>query len=490
MKYLILFCSFALYTHTNVAAQSHSLDIEIMGRDKLLFDAGFNNCDLNAINEAVSEKFEFFHDQAGIMHTKSVFMGSIRDGICKLSYRPKRVLIQNSVDIYPLTKDGVIYGAIQNGIHQFYALENNNTEKLTSNARFSHLWTLENKRWKLSKALSFDHQQKPFTPKELMSDSKLSAIAKSHNIPAIGLSYIADGKVADQRVVGSLSNGNPAPLETVWNVASLTKPVTALVTLKLINDGKWSLDEPLSNYFIDEDLNHDSRALKLTTRMVLSHQTGFPNWRSSEKNNQLRFDFEPGTRYQYSGEGFEYLRKAMEKKFGLPLNTIAENVLFRPLHMRDTSFIWSADTELSPFAKWHKENGEEYPVEKNRQANAADNLLTTVSDYSKFLIHILNGAGLNKHLYDEFIKEQIRVNANKHFGLGWSVDEKINSADNFALVHSGEDNGVRTIAFLIPEKKAGLLIFTNSDNGTKVYENLLLHYLQKDGNGILKIEMQ
>ena len=90
------------------------------------------------------------------------------------------------------------------------------------------------------------------------------------------------------------------------------------------------------------------------------------------------------------------------------------------------------------FAKWHNEKGEVYVNQKNTTANAADNLLTTVEDYSKFLVHILNGAGLSDKLYKEMIADQVRINDYKHFGLGWWVDESINKNKDFALVHGGD----------------------------------------------------
>lgn len=65
----------------------------------------------------------------------------------------------------------------------------------------------------------------------------------------------------------------------------------------------------------DPDIADNPYVKKLTTRIILSHQTGFPNWRGNNADGKLTFEFEPGTKYQYSGEGYEYLRKALEKKF-------------------------------------------------------------------------------------------------------------------------------------------------------------------------------
>lgn len=158
--------------------------------------------------------------------------------------------------------------------------------------------------------------------------------------------------------------------------------------------------------------------------------------------------------------------------------------------MNDTRFTWDDKIDSNKFAKWHNERGELYETLKNTTANAADNLLTTVEDYSKFMVHILNGAGLSDKLYNEMIANQVKINDYKHFGLGWWVDESINENKDFALVHGGDDIGVHTIAFIVPNSKQALLIFTNTDNGTDAFADILVKFLGKEGEGILNIEMK
>ncbi|MCB0541850.1 MAG: serine hydrolase, partial [Bacteroidetes bacterium] len=78
----------------------------------------------------------------------------------------------------------------------------------------------------------------------------------------------------------------------------------------------------------------------------------------------------------------------------------------------------------------------------------------------------------------------------KYFGLGWWIDKNINTDNDFAMVHGGDDIGVHTIAFIIPKTKQGLVIFTNSDNGTDAYQEIILKYLKENGQGIMNVEMQ
>lgn len=462
-------------------------------KDSLLFNVGFNNCDIKQFEILVSENFEFYHDQSGITNSKAEFISGIQNGLCKLTYKPKRILANNKMEVYPLEKNGVLYGAIQTGNHNFYAVEESKAEYLTSVAKFTHVWILENGDFKLSKGLSYDHKdfEKPFNEEILFIDkNETERWLKQKHIPALGIGIIKDGKIEQISVFGELQTNKPAPINTIWNVASMTKPITAIVALKLINARKWDLDEPIYKYYTDPDIANDPRAKLLTTRIILSHQTGFPNWRGNNKDGKLSFEFDPGTKYQYSGEGYEYLRKALEKKFKKSLEQLASELIFKPLKMKDTRFIWDDKMDSTRFAKWHNEKGGLYETQKNKTANAADNLLTTVEDYSKFLVYILNGAGLSDKLYKEMIADQVRINDYKHFGLGWWVDENINENKDFALVHGGDDIGVHTIAFIVPKTKQALLIFTNCDNGPNAFAEILVKFLGKDGEGILNIEMK
>lgn len=320
------------------------------------------------------------------------------------------------------------------------------------------------------------------------SDARIQKLLNENKIPILGLGFISDGKLRRVKVFGEIKPGEPAPINTIFNVASLTKPVVALVTLKLVSAGKWNLDEPLDKYWVDPDLKDDPRHKKLTTRLILSHRTGFLNWRWLNKSKKLEFTFEPGTKYQYSGEGFEYLRRALESRFKKPLEQLAEELVFKPLGMKDTRFFWDAKMNESRFAVGYDAKGNAYKIYKNSKANAADDLLTTVEDYGKFLVFVMNGGGLSKDIFKEMISRQVETGEHKHFGLGWEVYDL--GSGEYALSHGGSDEGVKTLVFLLPKSRQGLIIFTNSDNGINVYEPLITEYLKEPGKRIIDIEMK
>lgn len=462
----------------------------IISKDSLLFNVGFNTCDISQFETLLTEDFEFYHDKDSISDKKK-FLHNLRNGLCAspTTFQSRRELVSGSTEIYPLYKNKIIYAAIQIGIHRFYETIAGKKEAFGSTARFTHLWLLQKGTWKLSRSLSYDHQSNNSIASKSSifdNDTEIEKWLKENNVPTLGLGIINDGKLQQIKVFGELKKGVSAPYNTIFNVASLTKPVTAMVTLKLVSLGKWSLDEPLYKYWIDLDIANDPKTKKLTTRHILSHQSGFPNWRWKNADRKLHFESEPGTKYQYSGEGFEYLRKALEKKFNKSLDQLAKELIFDPLQMKDTNYLWDKKTDESRFAIGYDPKGKAYETEKRKTANAADDLLTTIGDYGTFLVSVLNGDGLSKKVFEEMTTNQVETKKGEYFGLGLVIYDLGNGET--ALSHSGADNGVQTIFFILPKTKQGIVIFTNVDNGYKVYEKLLTHYLGNNGKKIIEIE--
>lgn len=485
----ILFIFFGTKSPAQVEKKSELYKV-ILSKDSLLFNVGFNTCDIKQFDNLLSEKFEFFHDKDSISYKKD-FLYKLRNGLCKspTTYQSRRELIIESTEIYPLYKNKVLYGSIQTGNHKFFETVSGKKESFASCAKFTHVWLLENGIWKLTKSLSYDHQDNNsanYQSSIFDNDIEIEKWLIENKVPTLGIGVIKEGKLQQVKVFGEIKKGISAPYNTIFNVASLTKPITAMVALKLVSLGKWNLDEPIYKFWTDPDVSKDKNCKILTTRHILSHQTGFGNWRGNNKDGKLHFEFEPGTKYQYSGEGFEYLRKALEKKFHKSLNALATELIFKPLQMTDTQYFWDSKTDSSRFALGYDGKGIAYETEKNKTANGADNLLTTVEDYGKFLTSVMNSDGLSDDLFNEMVKNQVETKNGKHFGLGFELYDF--GKGEYAISHGGSDKGCQTIVFIFPKTKQGLIIFTNVDDGYKVFEKILKHYLGEYGNKIFEIE--
>lgn len=306
----------------------------------------------------------------------------------------------------------------------------------------------------------------------------------SNKVPAIAIATIEGGKLNPLRIQGKIQGDIPVQSNTVFDVASLTKTITTLLTLKLVNNGSWNLDEPLFNYWIDPDVKNDPLHKKITTRHILSHRTGFANWRWMHETKKLTFEFEPGSKFQYSGEGFEYLRKSLESKFNTSFEKLADSLVFKPNKMNNSSLIWNEKVDSLGFAGTYDKSGDLYTYDKSFKANAADNLLTTIEDFGKLGVNIINRKHLNQDIYNEMISQQSIVREGINFGLGWIVFNNLPN-DEYALFNAGSDKGVNALIVLLPKSKRGLIVITNGDNGRALAMKTIGETLGEAGKEIL-----
>ena len=319
-----------------------------------------------------------------------------------------------------------------------------------------------------------------YAQKKLASTSSQDDIEKlmlEKNVPALGIGIIEDGVLRQIKVYGELKKNTPAPYDAIFNIASLSKPITTLLTLRLVSNGDWDLDEPLYHYWVDPDVKNDSTYKILTTRHVLNHTTGFDNWRRMNPSKKLTFNFKPGTKVKYSGEGFEYLRHAMESKFNKPFEELVDSIIFKPYGMNNSSLLWDESVHKSRYAEEHNKEGEPYNLWKRTEdACASDNVLTTIEDYCLFGVNVMKGSGLTEEVHQDMLRLQAIVDENGGFGLGWYIVLNYYKHE-YALMHTGSDAGVATKVILLPESKRGIVMFTNGDSGFDIIEKIEAEFL-------------
>jgi CubicO group peptidase (beta-lactamase class C family) len=293
-----------------------------------------------------------------------------------------------------------------------------------------------------------------------------------YNVPAVGIGSIENGEIKYARVLGEREKGYPAPNAAIFNVQSITKSVVAVLVLKLVESGRWSLDEPLFKYWVDPDVANNPLHQLLTTRHVLAHQTGFRNWRSEHPSRKLTFEFEPGKKYQYSGEGFEYLKRSLEHKFDRSIEQLAGSLLFNPLGMRDSHISWDGYVDESRFALGHDSDGKRYQCWHKMPASAAYGLVTTIEDFCKFGVHVMNGAGLSPALFSEMVTPWSNIQEHSAQGLGWFVVKGLPNGE-YAIHHAGGGQGFHAMAVFLPRSRRGVVVFTNGDSGMLICNSVI-----------------
>lgn len=160
---LILVLAGHLVIHGQSPERSELSEL-LKAQDSILFRAAFDTCDEELISDFFTEDFEFYHDRSGITEGKEAFMKGFRENCAaRVAGQPqpsKRILIPNSLTVFPMKNNGVLYGAIQHGMHEFEFINEDGKYQKGDIARFTHVWILEQGRWKIRRELSYDHQSR------------------------------------------------------------------------------------------------------------------------------------------------------------------------------------------------------------------------------------------------------------------------------------------------------------------------------------------
>jgi len=319
-------------------------------------------------------------------------------------------------------------------------------------------------------------------------EASIQEIMQRAGVTGLSCAIINDSRVVYRRGFGVRDKNSGAPNDerTVFAAASFSKTVFAYLVLLLVEEGVLDLDTPLQDYLgmpLAEhprytDLAGDERAGRITARMALSHTTGFPNWRFLSEDGRLVILFEPGSRFSYSGEGIALLQLVVEQVTGRGLEELSRELIFDPLGMERTSYVWQDAFEAN-HAVPHDEYERARRLRKRREAEAAGSLQSTAADYARFLVALLNADAATAALVDSMLAPQIAVHSERMFGpgawndtgavgvnglswsLGWGVFE---SEAGRAFFHTGHDFGWQNYTVTFRDRGTGVILMSNSDN--------------------------
>ncbi len=260
-------------------------------------------------------------------------------------------------------------------------------------------------------------------------DTAVRAAMTKTGAQGLAIAIIDRGRPVFVRSYGK-RNAAGAPLtgDTIMYGASLTKAVFAYTVMQLVDEGKIDLDRPLAAYLAKPlpnygnldaygnwgDLAGDDRWQRVTARMVLTHSTGFANFSFLEPDGKLRFHFDPGTRYAYSGEGMMLLQFVIEKGLGLDLGAEMQRRVFDRFSMANTSLMWRADFARNLADGWTADGSIE-PHDERSRVRAAGSMDTTITDMAKFAAGFMRGEGISARGRAEMLRPQLPITTRQQF---------------------------------------------------------------------------
>lgn len=307
------------------------------------------------------------------------------------------------------------------------------------------------------------------------SDDTLPALADRLGVCAASFVTLEAGQPSAPVAVSGCEPPCPVRSDTVFQAASLTKPVIAFVALQLVREGLLDVHAPVSRYLPGGyahrqnpfggakakrfDLVPAHTLARIPVATLLNHSAGLPNWTSGV----LQPEFEPGTRWQYSGEGYALLQAVIEAVTGQGIEPAVARYAFEPLGMRHARLRLTDDIRAQVVGS--ASCGVDGSPGRASQLdffepNAAASLHTTAADYAKLLSAWLADAELLRLTLAHTVATDAKLGL--AWGLGWGIET---AAGGPYLWQWGNNPGFRAFAMASVSSGNGFVLFTNSERG-------------------------
>ena len=300
----------------------------------------------------------------------------------------------------------------------------------------------------------------------------------SIGLPGLSIAIVNDNKIAYHNTFGikNIKTEEPVTAKTIFEGASLSKPLFAYFLMKMAEDGKLDLDKPIYPYlkpiFPEGTIAPDSFEYykTLTPRIILSHGTGIPNW---VKGKPIEIAFKPGTDFSYSGEAYQHLGAAFGTKLGIAWGTKLDSLFIKeaalPIGMDRTIYTWDKKYE-NTIARGHIKGKVNPKINRYKKVGPGFSLHSDAEDYALFLIEMMSPKNISVSTRDEMLTEHNHFKKDnklyKETGqTGWGLGFAQKPTPNGLMhLHTGNNQDFQAYTMFIPEQNYGFVMFANSDN--------------------------
>lgn len=320
-------------------------------------------------------------------------------------------------------------------------------------------------------------------PRPLPTPQALEGQLAAFDVPGIAIATLKRCEPDEATVAGRALLEPPRAVAstTVFEAASLSKPVFAWLVMQLVDEKLIELDRPMAETFDYARIPDKAAYSQLTPRMVLTHRTGLPNWVDGdtdfpERVAPIPFQHPPGTTYSYSGEAFQLLQAFVERKTGLTLQALFQARLGRWMpHSTFTRPLPPGTMASRGYRSAKQASGGRDMTNLTDFAMSAASLVTTAQDYARFLSLVCKREGLSRAAYDDMLRPQAPMpqgdspySASR--GLGWVITDRDGTT---RVSHNGSNGEYRAFAGFEPASGEGVVMLTNGVQGRALIESLL-----------------
>jgi serine beta-lactamase-like protein LACTB len=312
------------------------------------------------------------------------------------------------------------------------------------------------------------------------TDDVISSYISQHHVPGLSMAVISHGKVIVSKGYGfaDVENGVPATADTVYRIASISKPVTATAAMTLVEAGKLDLDAPIQKYCPA----FPKKRWSITTKEVLSHQSGIRDYRNDAETINTRhydsinealtqfatdaLDFEPGTKMQYSSYSYVVLGCVIEGASGMTYQDYMRQSIFQPADMQVSRL--DDVRAIIP----HRAHG--YALSSNGELQNApfvdvsnkppgSGINSSAEDMGRFVAALFTGKLVSMHTLGEMLTPvNTRDGKPTIYGLGFFLAGPISSHRGLREAgHGGDQQGFSTLLYLLPEQQFGVVVLSN-----------------------------
>ncbi len=335
-----------------------------------------------------------------------------------------------------------------------------------------------------------------------------------YNVPGLSIAFIEKNKIEWTREYGFLEAGSDKAVneKTIFQTASVSKFVASVLILHYVDKGILDLDKDINSYLKSWKIpeNEFNKNKTITLRHILSHTSGLPSFPMFERdtsdneptviqvlngehpalNPPAVCTFEPGDHWAYSNIGYAVLQILLEDITGMSINEIADEVLFKPLQMKSSSFNYPLPIT------WQKREAKPHATDGALRDPVIDptktigGFLSTPSDMAKLVIEVMKSyqGESDKLLTQETVNNMFKTVAPippealglpLNMGLGVLLD---NETENFAILHPGHSYpGTVFVFFAFPKQKSGVVVAANGNIGDRLYLEIIATLADKYG---------